>query len=375
MELRPAAELRALRVAVAAAVVWQLAQGWRSGASEFEKSYWLVTYEHGFVRRGLGGELLRLLPGQTTPELVLGAALGTSILSALAVLGVIVALARRGTRPALWLALLLAASPFTLEAALNKHRPDQLGLVVLAMMALWGGRRWAQITSAVLLATLVFVHEGTLVSYGLFILPLVVREGRWAEWRNAAAFFAPAGVATGIVLVWGRASPAQVDALLRDPATVALLQRPTDTDYSVLPYLGDSLRDSFAVVAAFPVEKAVLMVLWAVLLAAVHAGWLSWSRVSVPGTWLAWLPALAGFAFVHVTAVDWQRWTSAAFTGLLIVAAALLPARAAEPTPRRPVVVWAWIAVAAYLATRPAAGSVGWRDGWAGFLGYWTWPL
>lgn len=367
-----------LRLAILIACVWQLAQGWRPSASEFEKSYWLVSYEHGFVRRGLGGEILRQLPGPVTPHLVLGAAVLVSVSSALVLLCVIAALVRRGDRSSLWLALLLAVSPLTLEAAINKHRADQLGLVVLVMLALAGGRRWGQVTAALLLAFLVLVHEGALVSYGLFALPLLVRQGRWPQWRRAALFFVPSAVATGVVLLHGRATAAQVDAFLSSPTTAAVLQHPRDTDYSVLPYLGDTLRDSFAVVAAFPNEKAVLMALWAAVLGAVHAGWLEWGRVRAAGPLLPWVPALLGFGFLHLTAVDWQRWTSAATTSVLVVAAGVLLSRHREgelvrPGPRW--AAWGWLAVAAYLASRAPAGSVGWRDGWAGFIHYWTWPL
>lgn len=371
----------AVRVSTLALLVWQLLQGWRPGASQFELSYWLVTYEHGFVRRGLGGELLRLVPGPVSSELVHGAALAVSVLSALALVAVIITLLWRGDPPALWLALLLAASPFTVEVALNKHRPDQLGLVVLAALALAGGYRWVQLAASLLLGVFVLVHEGALVSYGLFALPLLVRKSDVRVWTRAAAFYVPSALATGLVLLRGRATPAQVDALLQAPAATAILERPTDTDYSVLPYLGDSMRDSVAVVASFPVEKAVLMVLWGALLAAAHAAWIQRADITASGPWIAWLPALAAFAFLHLTAVDWQRWMAAAFTSLLVVAAALLPhapdtdAGPGRPAPIRVRIVWLGIAVAAYLASRTPAGSVGWRDGLPGFVGYWTWPF
>lgn len=373
-------ERAVVRVSVLALMVWQLIQGWRSGASQFELSYWLVTYEHGFVRRGLGGEVLRLLPGPVTPGLVLGAAVTVSVVSAAAVVAVVIALLRREGEPALWLALLVAASPFTVEAAINKHRPDQLGLVVLCALALGGGRRWVNVVTSLLLALLVLVHEGALVSYGLFALPLLVRFRDLGSWVRAGAWFAPSFLTTALVLVSGRAEVAQVEQLLNSPGTVAVLERPSDTDYSVLPYLSDSLADSVAVVAAFPVEKATLMVLWGALLAVVHAVWLGRSGVRIRSTWLPWTPALAALVFLHVTAVDWQRWIAAAFTALLVVVASLLPP-AVESLPRpgerrrgSPSLTGIMLGLAGYLASRPPAGSVGWRDGWQGFLGYWTWP-
>ena len=33
------------------------------GMSEYGRSLWYVTYEHGFVRRGLAGEVLRTITG------------------------------------------------------------------------------------------------------------------------------------------------------------------------------------------------------------------------------------------------------------------------------------------------------------------------
>ena len=68
-------------VFVAAAV--QVLQGLFTNhhLGRFEASYWALSYDHGFVRRGLPGELLRLASGGRSAESLAGVAQGASFLA------------------------------------------------------------------------------------------------------------------------------------------------------------------------------------------------------------------------------------------------------------------------------------------------------
>lgn len=370
---------RAVQLGIVAVLVVQCVRGVRLGASDFERSYWLVTYAHGFVRRGLGGELLRLLPGPLTEGTLLVAVQLTSLVPA-ALLAVLVwRLAAAPGVPARLLALLLAASPASLLSVLDKHRPDQVGLAVLVLLALAPERHYVRWTIAVLLGIAVLVHEGSLLMFGSFALPLLVRANTRRAWLRATAFYVPAALAAAAVLLGGRASEQQWRALAADPAAEALLSDPYDKDLSVLPYLGDSLTDAFASVSALSAERLWQMGVFGLILVAVHGAWLAASGVRAQGPLTAWIPPLAALILVYATGVDWQRWAASAILATLVVLAGQLlaaqlldadsPRRVAAP--RWP--VW-WLA-ALYLASRPPAPSVAWRTGWEGLLGFWTWPF
>lgn len=363
--------LLATRVAVGVLLVAQVLHGVRPGASQFERSYWLVTYEHGFVRRGLGGEVLRRLTAGPD-ETALGIAVHlTSWLPAVLLVVLCVRLLAQNDRTAHLLALLLAASPVALLSVLDKHRPDQVGLALLAALVLARGRRWAGVVVSLLLGLAVLVHEGSLVMFGVFALPALVARGERSEWVRGTAFFVPAGVAALAVLVAGRASESQVTGLMEAPRTTALLEQPRNPDLSILPYLGDSLRDSLGHIAGLPAEKVTIMLVWGALVAGLHVALLACARVRV-GAHLPWALALMGLLVLHATGVDWQRWVASALLATMVVLAGRAP-RATRATWSPIPVPW-WL-VAVYLASRPAAPSVAWRTGWEGFWTFWLWPI
>ena len=363
--------LLATRVAVGMLLVIQVLHGVRPSASEFERSYWLVTYEHGFIRRGLGGEALRHLAAGPD-ETALGIAVHlTSWLPAVLLVLLCVRLLAQTDRTAHLLALLLAASPVALLSVLDKHRPDQVGLALLVALVLARGRGWAVVVLSLLLGLAVLMHEGSLVMFGVFALPVLVARGERSEWIRGILFFVPAGVATLAVLVAGRANDSQVAALLEAPRTTALLQQPGNPDLSILPYLGDSLRDSMGHIAALPAEKVTIMLVWGALVAGLHVALLAHARVRV-GAYLPWVLPLVGLAVLHATGVDWQRWVASSLLATMVVLAGRAPS--ATRAAWRPIPL-AWWLVALYLVSRPAAPSVAWRTGWEGFWTFWLWPV
>ena len=129
-----------VRLFAAVLVGFQLAQGLSDpipiGNRHFTESYYLVTYDHGFIRRGLLGEVIRLAVGVPTTLQIDVVADLVVVLAVGAVLVLIELLIREST-PSSWaMALLLAASPFTIDFFLVDRRPDLLALVLLVALGL-----------------------------------------------------------------------------------------------------------------------------------------------------------------------------------------------------------------------------------------------
>ena len=355
--------------------------------STFHLSYWLVNYDFGFVRRGLGGEALQMLGGGTiTPAVMLAAVWSTSLLPVAALTGLVMLLVRHGTTASIAVAALIACSPWTFEALWGYRRPDGYGLVALIGVALvlaMAKRRrqlfWLALIGLAM-GGLVFLHEASVVVWGVGGLTMAALARESVRWRvfAAAALFWPASVAVLLVLAAGTAEPAVIDGLMGQAATNAFLAQVGDDGATVLPYLDDTLADSVRFVAGLPIQRKLLMVAWIVALLVIHVGWL---RVSM--VWLRrvdWLTVAAmavmgvAAAFAFATGSDWQRWGCSYGTAALVIVAfqALM-----HPPGSRGTSVWngqipLWmIAVGVYLATRRPMAP----DGDPSVLSYIRWWL
>src|SRR5262249_37086433 len=97
-------------------------------------SYYAVDYTFGFVRRGLAGELVGLVPGH-----YFAAALGMRWLSTavyvcgLALVMGVVVVARRRSERRLMVAMLIPLLPFGIPFAAYSARPDLFGAAALAV--------------------------------------------------------------------------------------------------------------------------------------------------------------------------------------------------------------------------------------------------
>jgi hypothetical protein len=103
----------------------------------YTRSYWFITYEAGFTRRGLAGELVRLVTGSIASVDTLEVLQWLLTLTLIGGLGWLVVEAARRNAPALDLAAIaLCVSPFVFDFVVAQRRPDQLGFVVVVAYGL-----------------------------------------------------------------------------------------------------------------------------------------------------------------------------------------------------------------------------------------------
>ncbi|MCX8553834.1 hypothetical protein OS121_01790 [Mycolicibacterium mucogenicum] len=168
-----------LRAVVYGLAAVQIAQGLRHPANDFVKSYWLIDYHEGFLRRGLAGQTLDLVVGQPTRTATVVAGYAVAAVSIGAVLLVIELLIRKRTQACALLALLIAASPFVLDQLAYHRRPDQLGFTLL-VVTVFGITRAEKRPLLFLAAAgsgfaiLCLVHEGVALYYLPFAMAVTV---------------------------------------------------------------------------------------------------------------------------------------------------------------------------------------------------------
>jgi len=298
------------------ALVWQVWSVADRKPSTFLVSYWYVTWDHGFVRRGLLGEINQLFFGD---DLLNGALLLSRIvagLSAATVAVVVFLLFRRGTALAVGVGWVLLISPFTIKGLINFARPDQLAVPMMLLIGLvWWRRPQRPVVPLFLLglgfAVVVLAHEAVVLMYAPWILLLIVHFSRHARWPvlvgRVAAFFAVPALFTLAVLDRGAATKKQVK-LFKEDAEPTLPK-----GNNMLNYIGDSTSDSMEMVLRFGVDNMIGMIVVGLALWLLH---LLAMRL-VPGMPL--LPSrpvtlvlvgvvLPAFAVQSILAIDWQRW-------------------------------------------------------------------
>ena len=356
-----------VRLFAAVLVGFQVVQGLSdpipTGNRLFTESYYLVTYNHGFIRRGLLGEVIHLVVGVPSRGQVDVVADLVVVLAIGAVLGLIELLIRRATADSWAMALLLAASPFTIDFFLVDRRPDLLALVLLVALGLVvtrGARgRLAGLTGIGLgLAAMVLVHEDVILVVVPWAVVLVTMAFIDAEPNGAevslgtsdatggergrahrptlgvalSAVAGPSLVATLAVLAFGLPSSGRVAALESDVATLHL------TGNTVFTYLPNSIRTSIRLVGSIPPTAKAWTLLLGAILIAIQLGWiLAWVRPRLGtvilghrhrgiGAGLA-VVVVVPTVILFATGFDWVRWFADCGAAWLIVQgfAPLLP--------------------------------------------------
>ena len=314
-----------LALILGGAVALQVAQGlvYQRRITPYKASYWLVTYEHGFVRRGLAGEVLRRIAG-TAPSIVTIEAVQYLLTAALlASLCLLVRALWRRNEPALDLAaVVLCCSPFVFDFVVFQRRPDQIGyLAVLAIgFMLW--KRPARSTTIAALGGL-FLAASVLVSDSAFlactgwaVLLLMLSAGQSLRtprtFMRMVLLITPPAVAALVSATSGRLDDAHVRAL------AATASRYRWTDVVVFPYLSDSLRTSLHRVADMPRTMMLGSVLTGGLLVLLQ-GWLMTGLASPASlrsrrprreTVLIVTVCIIGLLALMLLGIDWFRWIS-----------------------------------------------------------------
>ena len=350
---------RGVRLFAALLVAFQVIQGLSDpilpGNRRFTESYYLVTYGHGFIRRGLLGEGLHLMFGLPTRSEVDVAADVVVALSVGAVVLVIELLIRRGTSSSCATALLLAASPFTIDFFIVDRRPDLLALVLLVTLGLVlsrGGRAtWLGIMAVGIgFGAMVLVHEDVILIEVPWAMVLVAtatlvrgggdrekgHRGRRTEVNVLLGFLVvPPLAATAAVLAWGLPSSRQVAELQADLFSLHL------EGNTVFTYLPDSLGASVRLVGSIPNSAKIWTLLLGIVLVTLQLLWVrSWTRPHLAQVFVASghrrLGAVLGATIVVATAIlfatgfDWVRWFADCGAAWLVVQA-FVPLLAGEP--------------------------------------------
>jgi hypothetical protein len=314
-----------------------------SGQS-FTQSYYLVTYNHGFVRRGLAGELFHLLFGVPTRNQVDIAVDLVTVLVVGSVVVLVELLVRRGTTGSFSMAILLAASPFTIDFFIVDLRPDLLAVVVLVAL----GIVLTRVTHAMLpwiaviglaFGALVLVHEDVVliqIPWAIVLVTLatlggegvlVGRSGSVVTRQLAerlAALLAPSVIATFAVLAFGLPNAHKVAVLRHDVASFPL------RGGTLFTYLPDSVHTSIRLVESIPTSVKAHTVFLGGTLVVLQIAWvLLWVKPRLtavftrPGNRALGLGLGVVLSIATVvlfaTGIDWLRWFADCGSAWLIV--------------------------------------------------------
>jgi hypothetical protein len=341
-------------------------------------SYYAVDYSFGFVRRGLAGELVGLVPGH-----YFAAALGLRWLStgiylcALALVAGVVLFGPRRSERRLTVAMLIPLLPFGIPFAAYSARPDLFGAAALAVFTValaFARSRAVALASCtfygVVIAVLTLVHEAIGLEFALgAVLAIVVLGGALEAARRRGVLLAVMpGVLTAVVVAaFGRhdiasqlcsavphhtmPNPFASITSLPTLAQYVFGGQPSQTDYhdwvcrNVLPIYDYGIVDAMRIVANIGlVGLAVSLVFGAVAFAATMYGLSGVSGVPLRAFVddlrgrMAWVAAgLLLIVPVFVTGFDWTRWlTILSFDVAIVfmVFAARQPEIEHEPTPK-----------------------------------------
>ncbi len=293
--------------------------------------YWAISWDHGFVRRGLCGEVAQRLPGDLADATQLLTCVTAAVAGAV-LLAIGLLLVTRGDPAGVGLGLAVLVSPVGVPMMWSDPRPEMLGypsLPLLAMAARSSGagrRAWA-VAAGALVAIVTLMSENVLlaiVPWAVVLLAVLTTGEARRQRLDLLGWFAALPCATGLlVLLAGRADDAQVAALA---ATAARL--PGDGSAFML-FLAQSASESVAYVVhsglTWRVESlASTAVALAIAGAAVAMAGGARQVRQVPrddlvGAALA-LPVLA-FALQVLGGIDWPRWLGQQAAGALIVVA------------------------------------------------------
>lgn len=365
-----AATLAVVSVALNLLVWWERAARDRPVSEYISPQYWL-TYEEGFSRRALPGQVVSWLSGGSVPyDAMRIAALALSLAAVVATLSVAAALAvRSGTeRPRSWLVFAVAvSSPLTAVLFVRDvGRYDSVGAIVLAALVALAVGALPQVVAAALAAVLVLAATASQEFLFLVVAPaalaVVLRPHASPGPRlpAAVAVLAPGALLAAASLLLPP-DAAQV-AAARARAVAAGARPPASGD--TVTALGHGLDDHLRYFAAPTVGELLLTVgLWSGLFAVTVV--LLWHVLGRPsgGYWhlVAYFAALA--AVLSATNVDMRRWWSLALLGVLAgLAARPACARGSRRSGGVVCVLAAALLFGAFLATRGLPVNVLDRD-------------
>ena len=310
-------------------------------------SYYAVDYTVGFLRRGLAGELVGLLPGEDQFfEHRVGRWVSSgAFFVALAILAWWIAVRSGRSERRLQLALLLVVLPFGFAFGLLQAGSTLFGGTALILFGVSVARaksdRSVLVTSAIFGAVsivLVLIHEAIPLLFGLGVIAVLAVLANQLEqkafWASCALALGPGLVTVVVVAVFGRHGVADELCALIPHAQVSnpLAGKPTlgqllsgfryYDDYhdwacrNITPFYNRDLVDGIRYVGRLGVAGMIVNTVFGVGVFAIAI--LAIGLVSgVPPRRLLvllrqrWLAVALGFCMtvpVFMTGVDWVRW-------------------------------------------------------------------
>jgi hypothetical protein len=320
--------------------------------SHYQASIYWVSYTDGFVRRGLPGEVLRILTGGSpTPTwaTVLAVILLVTATLAFLMLGWLAALAAGSFADKLLVVALVAASPSTLSLVVRDiGRYDAIGFVAMAAMVPISLSRGAspprRLGRAAAMAAVLLAATASEEFLFAFLAPLAVLGLQTLGWtgrqlvRVAAAVVAPgAAVAVSslairpptesLVAAIGRASGAGLDVDVSSENAISSLNQTTAQGVEFMLSMSPlTIATCVALFGGCYVVTAMIV----------------WAAMGRPGGRLAHaLIATFGVAALAMSALgnDYRRWWAMAFVaavaGLIVLAHRVSdePVPVARPVP------------------------------------------
>jgi hypothetical protein len=302
---------------------------------EWQASQLFISYEYGFVRRGLPGEILALLTDRNPGNGAVASAavlLASAALLAWSYLGFLLLRRIDAGWPRLLAAATLVASPFTVSLAIiDIGRYDAVGLVALAVLVGVSEQARPSVVGAVG-AACVTVATATAEILFAIVGPVAVLAWWHASRSNRTRRGALAPVlivGPGAVIALASLALRPTEAVMNQFLADALQARP---DIAQGPYANavSALAQGADRVGAGIFETAAVTLLFETALFAScygAAAWLLWRIAGQPAQRLFEV-VVVGFACVAliltVLGIDYRRWWALAFAGVVAVIA-LLP--------------------------------------------------
>ena len=251
--------------------------------SRWAITQYLFTYEHGFIRRGLWGELLHRVFGTWAYHYFFLAAIGLALLAL--IIGVIFRASRRldGAEGTAVLLAIGASPAISFVTHLAGYLDHLVYLAVLGVFALRRRPALQAMAAAVVAVLTPLIHEAAIFWIGplLALALLRGRDGdRQAETARgllvvAAAILVVFALSTSVVSITGGASPALANTI-RVEGTGHLDVRPRQDAFGVLSTASDPAAEMHSRWASM---ETLLDLFWSVLIFAPGTVFLAWLAI------------------------------------------------------------------------------------------------
>ncbi len=201
---------------------------------EWKWAHIFFSYEYGFLKRGLIGELLRLTKIPTSLD-------NFKILSVLMLVGITTAffniIKKEPTIVFIGFSLIFFCSPLLLKNLVyDWGRFDQIAIMVVLLQLLWIGD--ARKSNYLLFCSplLIFIHEATL----LWAFPTILAIAFFENRKTLYLLIPLIALSTGVILIWGGLdiAPNTYLTLLEEWA------KPNNVHWAIIYTLTASLKDS-----------------------------------------------------------------------------------------------------------------------------------